>query len=128
LPPVIFGDGLQTMDFVHVDDIARANILAAESDATDTVLNVATGTETSLVQLAELLAAAMGRPDLRPEHAAERAVNPVRRRLADVTAAKVLIGFEATVPLTEGLKGLVPWWRSVCEVEPATAPLARATA
>lgn len=128
LPPVIFGDGLQTMDFVHVDDIARANILAAESDATDTVLNVATGVETSLAQLAELLAAAMGRPDLRPEHAAERAVNPVRRRLADVSAAKAMTGFEATVPLADGLKGLVPWWRSVREAEPAGTPFARATA
>ena len=47
-PPIIFGDGLQTMDFVHVHDIARANILAAKSDVTDEVFNVASGTETSL--------------------------------------------------------------------------------
>lgn len=110
-PPIIFGDGSQTMDFVHVDDIARANVLAAESDATDVALNVGTGIETSLVELARSLSRAMGRPDLTPQHAPERAVNPVRRRLADVSAAQRLIGFEATVPLAAGLKDLVDWWR-----------------
>src|SRR4029079_8945814 len=55
LPPIIFGDGLQTMDFIHVRDIARANILAARSKVTDDVFNVASGTETSLLQLAQAL-------------------------------------------------------------------------
>lgn len=110
-PPIIFGDGLQTMDFVHVADIARANLLAATSSATDVALNIGSGTETSLRQLAERLTAAMDRPDLSPEHAPERAVNPVARRLAGVDAARALIGFEATVPLDEGLRGLVAWWQ-----------------
>ena len=51
-PPVIFGDGKQTMDFVYVEDIARANILAAQADVTDEVFNIASGTETSLNELA----------------------------------------------------------------------------
>jgi UDP-glucose 4-epimerase len=54
-PPLILGDGLQTMDFVHVADIARANILAAQADVTDDVFNIASGTETSLKELAQAL-------------------------------------------------------------------------
>ena len=113
LPPIIFGDGSQTMDFVHVHDVARANVLrAAQVEASDVVLNVGTATETSLRRLAELLAEAMGRPDLVPEHAAERAVNPVPRRLADTEAARRLLGFEAAIPLEQGLLELVAWWRA----------------
>lgn len=111
LPPVVFGDGSQTMDFVHVRDVATANLLAAASSATDVALNVGSGTETSLAELARRLAAAMGRPDLMPVHAEERAVNSVQRRLADVEAARRLIGFEASMPLDAGLGDLVSWWR-----------------
>ncbi len=109
-PPIIFGDGSQTMDFVHVNDIAWANLLAAEAPVTDVALNVGTGTETSLAELAVLLSRIMGRPDLVPQHAEERSVNPVPRRLADTTEAKRLLGFEAGVPLALGLQGLVSWW------------------
>jgi UDP-glucose 4-epimerase len=108
-PPVIFGDGTQTMDFVHVADIARANILAASATASDVVFNVGSGTETSLNELAERLLAAMGSP-LRPDHTAARKVNPVPRRLAAVDAAAAEIGFRAEVMLDEGLRGLVAWW------------------
>ena len=110
-PPIIFGDGTQTMDFVHVDDVARANLLAAKAPVSDVALNVGSGSETSLTELARLLCRAMDRPDLVPEHAAERAVNPVQRRLADVETARRLIGFAAQVPLEAGLRGLVAWWR-----------------
>ncbi|PJN94204.1 NAD-dependent epimerase, partial [Amaricoccus sp. HAR-UPW-R2A-40] len=75
-PPIIFGDGLQTMDMIHVRDVARANVLAARAEIQDAVFNVGSGTETSLLDLARELAAAMGRPDLVPVHEAERAVNP----------------------------------------------------
>jgi UDP-glucose 4-epimerase len=112
LPPVIFGDGQQTMDFVHVRDIARANILGARAKASDHVFNVASGTETSPVQLAEALASVMGQGHLTPEFAAERAVNPVPRRLAATAKAERLLGFRATVPLEQGLRELVEWWRS----------------
>ena len=112
LPPVIFGDGSQTMDFVHVRDVALANIRAAAVDASDVVLNVGSGHETSLRDLALLLAAAMGRPDLVPEHGPERAVNPVPRRLAATANAASVLGFVATLPLEEGLRELVAWWRS----------------
>jgi UDP-glucose 4-epimerase len=109
-PPVIFGDGTQTMDFVHVADIARANILAASSEATDAVFNVGSGTETSLNELAEMLLTVMQSP-LRPERTAERKVNPVPRRLASVDAAAQRLGFHTRIPLEEGLRGLVEWWQ-----------------
>ena len=110
-PPLILGDGLQTMDFVHVADIARANILAARADVTDEVFNVASGTETSLKELAAALSAAM-KSDLVPEHGPARAVNGVTRRLADTTAAAERLGFRAEIGLAEGLEGLVEWWRA----------------
>lgn len=109
-PPLIFGDGLQTMDFVYIEDVARANVLAAEADVTDRVFNVASGTETSLNELARVLLDAMG-STLAVEYAAERKVNPVPRRLADVSAARHALGFAAQVPLDEGLRRLVSWWR-----------------
>jgi UDP-glucose 4-epimerase len=109
-PPIIFGNGRQTMDFIHVDDIARANILAAKSSITDTVLNIASGNETSLNELALALLRTM-RSSLAPEYGPERAVNSVSRRLADVAQARELLGFEARIPLDEGLTRLVEWWR-----------------
>lgn len=108
-PPLIFGDGKQTMDFVYIEDIARANILAAQADVTDEVFNIASGVESSLNQLAYALAKIMG-SDLHPEYGPERKVNPVQRRLADTSKAKKLLGFEAQVSLEEGLRRLVKWW------------------
>jgi UDP-glucose 4-epimerase len=113
-PPLIFGDGLQTMDFVFTRDIARANLLAASSDLTEGVYNIASGTETSLLGLAEALLAAMD-SDLSVEHGPERAVNGVTRRLADISAARDDLGFVAEVPLTDGLRELVEWWRPLRE-------------
>src|SRR5256714_13633792 len=59
-PPLILGDGSQTMDFVYIEDVARANVLAAQSAVTDEVFNVASGTETSLAELASALLRVMG--------------------------------------------------------------------
>lgn len=109
--PLIFGDGTQTMDFVYIDDVARATILAAKSDATDVVANVASGVETSLSQLAKALIKTMG-GTVEPKHVEQRKVNPVSRRLADTATARDLFGFEAEVSLEDGLARLVEWWRS----------------
>lgn len=111
-PPLILGDGSQTMDFVDVRDIARANVLAAESDLTDEVFNVASGTETSLKELAEGLLEAMGASGLAPEHGPARAVNGVVRRLAETGRAAERLGFEARIDLRTGLRDLVDWWRA----------------
>jgi UDP-glucose 4-epimerase len=121
-PPVIFGDGLQTMDFVFTRDIARANLLAAASDLREGVYNIASGTETTLLGLAQALLTAMG-SNLQVEHGPERAVNGVTRRLADVSAARDDLGFQAQVELTEGLRELVDWWSPLRDEIAAGRPL-----
>ena len=110
-PPVIFGDGMQTMDFVHVKDIARANVLASRASVTDAVFNVASGTETSLNMLLAMLLHVMG-STLEPEYAPARKVNPVPRRLASTAAARAQLGFDARISLEEGLRSLVEWWEA----------------
>jgi len=110
--PLILGDGTQTMDFVHVHDIARANVLAAASPVTDDVFNVASGTETSLRELAEMLLKVMGAQSSELEFGPARKVNPVPRRLASTEKARQMLGFSATVSLEDGLRGLVEWWQA----------------
>ena len=110
-PPLILGDGSTTMDFVYVEDVARANVLALQSDIGDDVFNVASGTETSLNQLADALLWVMG-SNLKPVYGPERKVNPVARRLADTSKAEKMLGFRAAVSLEEGLARLVDWWRA----------------
>ncbi|KQN89525.1 NAD-dependent epimerase/dehydratase family protein [Arthrobacter sp. Leaf69] len=110
LPPLIFGDGRQTMDFVHTRDVARANILAAGSGVVEGVYNIASGAETSLLELAEALLRAMD-SELHVEHGPERAVNGVVKRQADTAAARRDLGFTAETGLEEGLRELVEWWR-----------------
>jgi UDP-glucose 4-epimerase len=110
--PVIYGNGQQTMDFIHVRDVARANILGVKADADDEVFNVASGVETSLVDLAQALGRAMGRTEIAPVFAEQRSVNPVQRRLASIAKAKRLLGFRAKIPLDKGLRELVDWWRA----------------
>ncbi|HEY3716639.1 MAG TPA: NAD-dependent epimerase/dehydratase family protein [Jatrophihabitantaceae bacterium] len=110
-PPLIFGDGKQTMDFVYTEDIARANVLAIQSDVVEGFYNVASGTETSLRGLAEAMLRAMD-SDLHVEFGPERAVNGVTRRLADTSAATRDLGFTAEVGLDDGLRRLVAWWRA----------------
>jgi UDP-glucose 4-epimerase len=110
-PPLILGDGQQTMDFVFTEDIARANLAAATSDVTDEIFNIGTGTETSLVELAQTLLAVMG-SELALEYGPARGVNAVTRRLADVSRAEKRLGWRPEVGLEEGLKRLVSWWRA----------------
>jgi UDP-glucose 4-epimerase len=110
-PPLIFGDGTQTMDFIYVKDIARANILAAESPISDEVFNIACSVETSLNDLAYALMKVMD-VDMPLEYGPERKTNPVPRRLADTNSAREKIGFTAQVQLEAGLSELVDWWRA----------------
>ncbi|MBB4574847.1 MULTISPECIES: NAD-dependent epimerase/dehydratase family protein [Rhizobium] len=111
MPPLIYGDGSQTMDFVDARDIARANVLAAKSDVTDEVFNVASGREISLLELAQMLSDIMG-SSLEPQHKEARTVNGVTRRLADISKAERLLGFKAEISMEQGLRDLVAWWQS----------------
>jgi UDP-glucose 4-epimerase len=115
-PPLILGDGSQTMDFIYIEDVARSNILALQSDVSDEVFNVASGSETSLNELAAALLKVMG-SGLQPEYGPERTVNPVSRRLADTSKAETMLGFKAQISLEQGLSQLVEWWRMNKKVE-----------
>lgn len=107
--PKIFGDGKTSMDFIFSEDVARANILAAKNSVTDEVFNVASGTETTLLELLQALLKVTGNTHIEPDFQPERKVNPVSRRLADVSKARRLLGFKAQVGLEEGLRRLVEW-------------------
>jgi UDP-glucose 4-epimerase len=108
--PVLFGDGEQTMDFVYIEDIAQANIIAMKADSVDEVYNVGSEVETSLKELCYSLLEVM-EVDIEPEYVSipiDRKKVEVRRRLADTTKIKQ-IGFRITHSLKEGLKKLVTW-------------------
>jgi UDP-glucose 4-epimerase len=111
-PPLIFGDGTQSMDFVFVGDVARANVLAAQSDVTDEVFNVGTGTQTSLSELCDLLLQ-LTDSSLRPERREARQVANVQARRAGVEKAARLLDFRAKVSLQEGLHELIRWRHTV---------------
>lgn len=113
-PPLILGDGTQTMDFIYVEDVGRSNILAAVAEVTDEVFNIGSGTETSLNELADTLLKVM-KSDLRPEYGPPRKVNQVPRRLADVSKATRLLGFKSQISLGDGLKRLVDFWIKECQ-------------
>ena len=109
--PLIYGDGSQTMDFVYVGDVARANVLAMKANGNNDVLNIASGTETSLVQLCLALLSVMD-SRLQPKFVplpVERQKVEVMRRLADTTMAQEQIGFSALTSLEAGLRELVAW-------------------
>ena len=110
--PVIFGDGRQTMDFIYVDDVARAFLLAAASDVAGDVFNIASGVETSLKELAQALIAAIG-TTVAIEYGPARAISAVSRRLADTEHARTRLAFAAEVSLAEGLRRLVAWRRGL---------------
>jgi UDP-glucose 4-epimerase len=108
--PVLFGDGEQTMDFVYIEDIAQANIIAMKTNAVDEVYNVGSEVETSLKELCNTLLEVMG-TDIEPEYVSipiDRKKVEVRRRLADTKKIKQ-IGFRITHNLKDGLKKLVAW-------------------
>ncbi|MGK4582703.1 NAD-dependent epimerase/dehydratase family protein [Kitasatospora sp. HPMI-4] len=110
-PPLIFGDGAQTMDFVYTEDIARANLLAAAAPVTDRVYNIASSTEVSLRGLADALLAAMD-SGLDVEHGPARGTaGGVVRRLADISAARRDLDWKPETGLEDGLRKLVAWWR-----------------
>ncbi len=111
-PLLIFGDGRQSMDFVYVEDVARAFALAGEPrpELDGQVFNIASGVETSLEGLAQALLATTG-STVGISYGPERKLTSVPRRVADVSKAKAHLGFTAEVSLAEGLRRLVAWWQ-----------------
>ena len=111
-PPLLFEDGEQTRDFIHVNDVARANRLAIESGASDVGLNIGSGTSTSINEVAETLIDLYGKSDeLSPQVANDYRQGDIRHCYADTEAAADKIGFEADVSLKKGMRELVEWGR-----------------
>lgn len=105
--PLVFGDGSQAYDFVHVEDVARANVLALKSDATDVFLNVGMGVQTTINELVERLLALTG-SDLRPEYLPQEQMF-VTNRIGSTELAEELTGFRASIQLDDGLASVIEW-------------------
>lgn len=113
IPPLVLGDGKTSMDFIYIEDLARANVLGLKSGVSDEVFHIASGVETSLNELAYTTMKVMGAPaDMVPEYGPERKVNAVSRRLSSTEKAERLLGFKAEVDLEEGVRRFVKWWEA----------------
>lgn len=109
-PPVIFEDGLQRRDFVHVSDVARAFAIALDHpDAAGGVFNVASGQDRTVRDLALLLAEAMGRADIEPDISGRARIGDIRHCIADTSQARQTLGFEAKADFAGGLRELAAW-------------------
>lgn len=111
-PLTLFGDGSASADFVYVDDVVRANLLAASSDLGDAIVNVCSGVETRMRDLAALLLELTG-SDAGMEFKPQPPGALPARRYGDPARAAELLGFRAETPLREGLAKLIEWRRSV---------------
>lgn len=118
--PTVFGDGEQTRDFTHVSNAVAANLLAATSERTlqGEVANVGAGERTSVNTLAGLLAVLCDRPGVAPNYQPER-VGEVRDSVADISAARELLGYEPVTEIKDGLAQTVRWYRD--ELTPGNA-------
>lgn len=125
-PPLIFEDGEQTRDFVHVSDIVQANLLALETDRADyQAINVGTGRSTSIRMVSRLLAEGLGL-DLEPEIVSKYREGDIRHCVSDISKAKSLLGYEPQVALERGIPELLSWVRAQAaqdQVASATAEL-----
>jgi UDP-glucose 4-epimerase len=115
--PQIFGDGSQAYDFVHVADVARANIMALKSDATDVNLNIGTGVKTTIKELVDALLKITG-SDLEPEYLPQEQMF-VTHRVGSTELAEELTGFRAEIPYLEGLRSVVDWRAADSAATPA---------
>jgi UDP-glucose 4-epimerase len=121
--PVIYGDGKQARDFVHVSDVVRACLKAGEADLGREVINIGTGKETSFNELVEVLNRALGK-SIEPKHVGNPIENYISETLADITKARRLLGFEPSVSLEEGIGLLMkePAYAQVERNEPNISP------
>ena len=126
-PPTIFEDGEQSRDFVHVNDIVQANLLALETGGGDyQAMNIGTGRATSVKQIARLLAKGLGK-NIEPVIVGKYREGDIRHCVADISKARKLLGYEPKVTLEAGLAELLDWLGeqdAEDRVESATAELA----
>jgi UDP-glucose 4-epimerase len=113
-PVTLYGDGSQAYDFVYVTDCAAANVCAMQADATDRFYNVGTGKRTSLKQLAEILLNLTG-CNQPIKYAPRSQATLVRNRIGSPRRASAEIGFDAQVPLEDGLRQLIAWRKAHME-------------
>jgi len=104
LPPVIDGKGEQSMDFIHVHDIARSIVLALHAESDNVPVNIGTGIDTTVADLAKILIEAVG-VDVEPQFNPREVL--VSRRAADTTRAKEILGFEPTIAVGDGMRDLI---------------------
>jgi dTDP-L-rhamnose 4-epimerase len=109
-PPLIFEDGLQQRDFVHVSDVARACVLALESDrGIGQAFNVGSGQSRTILSIAEDLARVMNRPEVRPHILGKYRAGDIRHCFADISHSRAELGFEPRMNFQEGLGELADW-------------------
>lgn len=112
--PTIFGDGTQTRDFAHVDNVVHANLLAAQArrPLTGRAVNIGCGAAVSVNELARQMMTAWGVTGVEPVYADERP-GDVKHSLADITLARELLGYAPVTPFADGLAETVAWYRRV---------------
>jgi len=109
-PPVIYEDGRQSRDFIHVRDIVQGMLLAMDRPEADyQVFNLGTGVPTSIAQVAELLIEHLTGGEIRPQTLNQYRAGDIRHCYADLTRARRLLGFEPRISLQEGLTDLLAW-------------------
>ena len=112
MPPIVFGDGEQTRDFVYVEDVVEANMLALNcKNAVGEAFNIGTGLSVSVNQVAETLKEIMNKKELKNIHAPPRPADG-RHGYADISKAQRIMGFHPKVSLKDGLTQLVEWYRN----------------
>jgi dTDP-L-rhamnose 4-epimerase len=117
-PPLIFEDGNQQRDFVHVHDVTKACRLALEQlESNREVFNIGSGEHYSISSLARILAKTMGKSDIEPEITGEYRVGDIRHCFADISKANKILGYKPEVSLTEGMKELAEWLGSQLAVD-----------
>jgi UDP-glucose 4-epimerase len=110
-PMVVFGDGSQSRDFTFVSDTAAGILRAGEHpDAVGETINIGSGSDVTIADLAARIAIETGRPNAQIVHDEPRP-GDVYRLIADISRARALLGFEPRVSMSEGLQRLLQWYR-----------------
>ena len=108
-PPIIYGDGGQTRDFVAVQDVVQANLLAAANGLKREVFNIATGKQTTINQLAEIMQNIIG-TSFPPQYELPRQ-GEVRDSVANIEKSRQLLGYEPKLELDEGIDTFLSWYK-----------------